>query len=67
MIVVIHEAIPVEPGEAWFLAWLRLAAEHPARMACALALAIWAAAAGRNPVGVHAGKASPEGLSSLSP
>jgi len=67
MIVVIHEALPVEPGEPWLLAWLRLAAEHPARMACALALVIWAAAPHRIPAEARPGKLSPEELSLPSP
>ena len=67
MIVITHEALPVVPGEPWLLAWLRLAAEHPARMASVLALMIWAAAPRRNPVEARSGKPAPEGLSLPSP
>ncbi len=48
-LVGLHEALPVAVGEPLLLAWLRLAAEHPARMATAIALLAWALRPGRLP------------------
>lgn len=66
-VVVAHEALPVHPGETAALAWLRLAAEHPARLGAALTLVAWALAPGRPSPSADSGKEPPRGLSSRGP
>lgn len=65
--VAAQSALPVEAGEPPVLRWLRLAAEHPARLAVALSLLVWALAPGRILGGPHSGKEPAAGLSSRGP